>query len=231
MHALRRRVLRSLPAPCAACSACVRVVLAGLQTVPISASSAAQRCGRAGRVAAGTCVRLWPESETLVAHTPPAIAKADLASLALQLAACGHADSESVFALRWLTPPPTHALQEAQALLCSLGALRNTSTRLARDADADLDLDDAPSDGTDFVTLASRLRLTRHGRALASLPLHPRLGHMLVTSRNLKISGEAPPSFDVAAVACALAAIVEEGGDLLQVVRAEIASNLHILMT
>ena len=51
--------------------------------------------------------------------------------------------------LRFLTPPPEGALAEAQSLLNGLGAL----------------------DGAD--------RITDHGRALAAMPLHPRLGHML----------------------------------------------------
>jgi ATP-dependent helicase HrpB len=54
--------------------------------------------------------------------------------------------------LAFLTAPPESALAEAQALLTLLGAL----------------------DGTG--------RITDHGRALAALPLHPRLGHMLVTA-------------------------------------------------
>ena len=51
--------------------------------------------------------------------------------------------------LAFLTPPPPAALAEARALLQSLGAL------------------DAGQ------------RITEHGRALAALPIHPRLGHML----------------------------------------------------
>ncbi len=51
--------------------------------------------------------------------------------------------------LSFLTPPPEGALAEARTLLQGLGAL---------DADH---------------------RITDHGRALAVLPLHPRLGHML----------------------------------------------------
>ena len=51
--------------------------------------------------------------------------------------------------LAFLTPPPPAALAEARALLQSLGALD------------------------------ANLRITAHGRALAALPLHPRLGHML----------------------------------------------------
>ncbi len=51
--------------------------------------------------------------------------------------------------LAFLTPPPRGALAEARSLLQSLGALD------------------------------AALRITDHGRALAALPLHPRLGHML----------------------------------------------------
>lgn len=58
----------------------------------------------------------------------------------------------SADSLRFLTPPPEGALSEAQALLRSLGAL-----------------DDAG-------------RITDHGKALARIPLHPRLAHMLGTS-------------------------------------------------
>lgn len=54
--------------------------------------------------------------------------------------------------LAFLTPPPAPALAEARALLHDLGALDPHG------------------------------RITAHGRALAALPLHPRLGHMLVTA-------------------------------------------------
>jgi ATP-dependent helicase HrpB len=52
--------------------------------------------------------------------------------------------------LRLLTPPPTGALTEARALLQMLGALDQAG------------------------------RITPHGRAMAALPLHPRLAHMLL---------------------------------------------------
>jgi ATP-dependent helicase HrpB len=54
--------------------------------------------------------------------------------------------------LPFLTPPPEGTLAEARALLCMLGAL------------------DAQG------------RITEHGRRLAALPLHPRLGHMLAAA-------------------------------------------------
>ena len=54
--------------------------------------------------------------------------------------------------LAFLTPPPEAALAEARVLLAGLGAL----------------------DGAG--------RITAHGRAMAALPLHPRLAHMLLTA-------------------------------------------------
>ena len=53
--------------------------------------------------------------------------------------------------LAFLTPPPAPALAEARGLLADLGALD------------------------------ARGQVTAHGRALAALPLHPRLAHMLAT--------------------------------------------------
>lgn len=93
-----------------------------LETQKVSAASAAQRRGRAGRVAPGVCYRLWTEAEdrALVPFTPPEIMAADLAPLALELAVWGAADART---LKWLTPPPAAALAQARDLLFRLGAL------------------------------------------------------------------------------------------------------------
>jgi ATP-dependent helicase HrpB len=88
-----------------------------LETVNIAQASADQRAGRAGRLAAGTCYRLWPQSRRLEAERTPEIAQVDLAQLALELAAWG---SDAV---RWLDPPPPGALAQARDLLRALGAL------------------------------------------------------------------------------------------------------------
>ena len=95
--------------------------LSRLQTITTSRASADQRAGRAGRTAPGVAYRLWSESEHLGrrAWPDPEIAGADLAPLALELAAWG-APSE---ALRWLDPPPPGALTVAASLLVELGAL------------------------------------------------------------------------------------------------------------
>lgn len=94
--------------------------LTRLLTERVSAAAAAQRAGRAGRLSAGECLRLWPESERLAAFAPAEINHADLTDLALELAAWGGSDPA---ALAWLDPPPAAALASARALLMALGAL------------------------------------------------------------------------------------------------------------
>ncbi|TAL87292.1 MAG: ATP-dependent helicase HrpB [Rhodanobacter sp.] len=93
-----------------------------LQTVSISQASADQRAGRAGRVAAGTAYRLWPQSKRLEPARSAEILQAELSGLALELAAWGIA-ANSRDALRWLDPPPAGALAQARTLLQQLAAL------------------------------------------------------------------------------------------------------------
>jgi ATP-dependent helicase HrpB len=93
-----------------------------LETVRISRASADQRRGRAGRLEAGVCHRLWTEGEhaALPAQTPPEIVEADLAPLALELANWGVSDPQT---LRWLDAPPAAAFAQARDLLRALDAL------------------------------------------------------------------------------------------------------------
>ncbi|GFE78922.1 ATP-dependent helicase HrpB [Steroidobacter agaridevorans] len=88
----------------------------------ISRASADQRRGRAGRIQAGVCYRLWSEVEhsSLPAQTAPEIVGADLAPLALELTNWGIADPG---ALRWLDPPPSATFAQARDLLRSLDAI------------------------------------------------------------------------------------------------------------
>ncbi len=93
-----------------------------LETVRVSRAAAAQRAGRAGRVAPGKCYRLWPEQENshLLEHAPAEILRADLVPLALALAAAGVDDPTE---LEWLDPPPEAAYRHAKELLSELGAI------------------------------------------------------------------------------------------------------------
>ena len=90
------------------------------ETVRISASSAEQRKGRAGRLGPGRCLRWWEETEVLPPHPLPEISVADLASLALETAAWG---ALSAFDLKWITPPPEAHMERAVSLLKRLGFL------------------------------------------------------------------------------------------------------------
>ena len=119
-----------------------------LVTEKASRAEATQRAGRAGRVMAGHCYKLWTKGEdgARAAFPPAEIEVGDLAGLALELAVWGTAPQD----LSFVTHPHPGRYEGARALLHMLDAV------------------DASG------------RITAHGRALAALPLHPRLAHMLV---------------------------------------------------
>ncbi len=96
--------------------------LTRLETVPVSRAAADQRAGRAGRLGPGACYRLWEPhyQDQLPEHHQAEILQADLAPLALELAAWGVTDPGQ---LRWLDPPPQAAFNQACDLLQRLGAM------------------------------------------------------------------------------------------------------------
>lgn len=92
-----------------------------LFTEKISAASAEQRAGRAGRTGPGVCARLWTERDNY--GRPPALepemARVDISEALLALKACGYKDFG---ALRWLDPPAAEDAARAEKLLRELGA-------------------------------------------------------------------------------------------------------------
>lgn len=143
--------------------------MSGLETIRVTKDSADQRCGRAGRLGPGVCMRLWTEAEnkSLLEKSAPEILEADLAPLALDLALWGVADPAE---LRWLDPPPEAALSQAKDLLAHLGALDSNG------------------------------KITAHGKELSRLPLHPRLGHMVLKGNSMGLGS----------LACHLSAFLTE---------------------
>lgn len=132
-----------------------------LRIEKISRASADQRAGRAGRTAAGVCVRLWSRRDHGV--RPPAlapeIARLDLSETLLSLKAAGIAQIEQ---MRWLDAPDSGSLDRALLLLRDLGAIER-----------------------DLVNI------TATGRRMATFPAHPRFSRMLVEAEEQGCMAEA----------------------------------------
>ena len=88
----------------------------------ISQASAAQRAGRAGRTAAGTCVRLYSKRsyERRERHTLPDVARLDLSDVVLKAKSWGVAD---LAALDMPTPAPRRSVRQAEERLAGWGAV------------------------------------------------------------------------------------------------------------
>mmetsp|Transcript_16943 Transcript_16943/g.69149 ORF Transcript_16943/g.69149 Transcript_16943/m.69149 type:complete len:592 (+) Transcript_16943:1096-2871(+) len=95
-----------------------------LQVAPVSAASAVQRSGRAGRTRAGVTYRLYTEDafEGLTAMTYPEILRSNLNSVVLQLRTLSMNPVEFDF----LDPPPPETVMRALECLLYLGALDQT---------------------------------------------------------------------------------------------------------
>jgi ATP-dependent helicase HrpB len=131
-----------------------------LLTERIPLSSADQRAGRAARTQDGAAYRLWTEEEqvSLPRHLQPEIRRIDLCSTVLEIAAWGTSPLE----FEWFEAPIEGAVAAAQRLLIRLGALEETAGQ-----ESELE----------------RTKITSLGRQLLSIPLNPRLAHMLVSGQ------------------------------------------------
>lgn len=135
----------------------------GMETlivVPISKASANQRAGRAGRVAAGKCFRLytaWAYKHELEDNTTPEIQRINLGNAVLILKALG---INNLIQFDFLDPPPHETLVLALEQLYALGALNHHG------------------------------ELTKLGRKMAEFPLDPLMAKMLLASEKYKCTEE-----------------------------------------
>jgi ATP-dependent helicase HrpB len=141
---------------------------------PISRASAEQRKGRAGRTAPGTCHRLWTESSQLdrPERNTPEIQRSDLAEVVLLLHSLG---IKRAAEFDWLDKPDPQAVERAEHLLVTLGALRDFGFSI-------FDFRGEPRPATPIENQKSKIEidLTPIGRQMLRLPMHPRYSRMLV---------------------------------------------------
>eukprot|EP01041_Mallomonas_annulata_P002732 gene2732-5380_t len=131
-----------------------------LVVTPISAASARQRAGRAGRTGPGKCYRLFTEAAYLTEMLPtsiPEIQRTNLGNVVLQLKAMGIND---LLGFDFMDPPPIQTMVGAMESLYTLGALDDEGL------------------------------LTRIGRKMAEFPLEPSLSKMLIISAELGCAEE-----------------------------------------
>lgn len=91
-----------------------------LKSQTISEASATQRAGRAGRLSAGTCYRLWAKEKRLRAQNEAPILQSELTTLMLEVSAWGVTHPKQ---LPFLTQPNENNIQVAQQLLQSINAI------------------------------------------------------------------------------------------------------------
>ncbi len=141
----------------------------------IAQSSADQRKGRAGRVAAGVCVRLYSEKDFLERprFTQPEIQRANLADVILRMKAFRLGDIER---FPFINMPAAKSIRAGYSLLEELGAM-------AEEGDA------APlprAEAGEGARPPSSRQLTPIGRELARLPVDPTVGRMILQARTEK---------------------------------------------
>lgn len=133
---------------------------------PISQASANQRSGRSGRVAPGIAIRLYSQEdfESRPEYTEPEILRTSLASVILQMIAVGVVTApDEVVDFPFVDPPDVRSVRDGVALLTELHALE---------------------------VVHGRTRLTETGRALAQLPIDPRLARMVVEAGRRGVARE-----------------------------------------
>jgi ATP-dependent helicase HrpB len=134
-----------------------------LRVQPISQAQAAQRAGRAGRLRKGRCLRLYSklDHDGRPQFLAPEICRLDLTEMVLTLLAADLKVEE----LSFVDPPKEAALLSAQRMLLRLGAMQPDPE--------------------------GRLVLTPLGRRISELPLHPRLGRLILTGAESGVGEEA----------------------------------------
>eukprot|EP00977_Amphora_coffeiformis_P027211 scaffold34595_cov160-Amphora_coffeaeformis.AAC.21 len=140
------------------------VVGSQLATVDISQASAKQRAGRAGRVSAGTCYRLYTREDidsSFTPFTPPEMQRMELSQLVLHSLSLYHPSSGHPLHLLLGAPdPPSHIRLKQTLFTMSQQSLLTTRGSGSHVENMDVDL-------------------TPLGQAVSGIPASPRIARML----------------------------------------------------
>ena len=137
-----------------------RTGIESLVVTPISKAMANQRAGRAGRVAAGKCFRLYTSytyKQDMEDNTVPEIQRTNLSNVVLLFKSLGVHD---LINFEFMDPPPYEAMILALEHLYALGALNKAGL------------------------------LTTLGRKMAEFPIDPMTSKMIIASEKYKCSEE-----------------------------------------
>ncbi|HET7729239.1 MAG TPA: ATP-dependent RNA helicase HrpA, partial [Usitatibacter sp.] len=140
-----------------------------LRIEPVSQAAARQRAGRCGRVASGIAIRLYDEKEFLERpeFTTPEILRTSLASVILRMAAL---ELGPITEFPFIEPPTPRQIEDGYRQLFELGAIERGAPQPGKESDS--------------------ATLTPLGKELARLPVDPRVGRMLLASREFHCATE-----------------------------------------
>ena len=149
----------------------------------ISQASAAQRAGRAARQGPGVVYRLWGELEQkhLAAFNVPEVERVDLAATVLAVHAWGAKNARE---FGWFEQPSEERIAAAEGLLGMLGGLAKTQN--AKHKTQNPGLSAGVDGGVD-----GGWELTEIGRGMMRVPVHPRVGRMLMAAKGTGLEAEA----------------------------------------
>ncbi|KAA3676336.1 ATP-dependent RNA helicase DHX33 [Paragonimus westermani] len=148
----------------------------------ISKSQAWQRAGRAGREAAGVCLRLYtePEYKNMSLHPQPELLRAPLAGVMLTLVSMNHKVPQR---FPWLSRPSEASMDAGVHVLKRLGAIE-----LAKDEVPEV-ATSIPGGSANHLSMSERVvhpvQLTPLGSLMSAFPLDPRFSRTLLSAAQL----------------------------------------------
>lgn len=155
--------------------------LDSLKVTTISKAQANQRSGRAGRVTAGSCYRLYTSDEfdTMDEHQLPEIKRCNLDGVILQMISIG---INNIGEFDFLEKPEKSRIESAMKNLITLKAIK------PMESNSDAPVAPIPSTSTNGFTppiIARSYQLTNLGKKLNTFPLPPSMSRVIVAANEL----------------------------------------------